>query len=232
MKLFFAGFLFYFSLVSNAKTSEGNNVLNRAIVLNDSSAVEQTLHLRIDVNSPDPQGNYAIHLAAGGKIKDKILEMLLKKGANPNIQDYRKQTPLQIAIRAHSAAKVKMLLNAGADPRILNYMGDNALVIAVADRGNDPAEITRLILDSKKINVNETDHTGYTPLMLATLRMSPSLETVKILLKQGADKSIRIFDKYTALDFAEGMYDLFKSQGVQRNHELKALAEIKNLLNQ
>ncbi len=133
--------------LSFGATTEGNRILNQAILLNDTSAVEQTLQLRVDINAPAFNGIYAVHAAATPGVKDKILEIVLAKGANPNVHDYRGRTPLHIVSKTGSATKVKMLFNHGADLDLRDYNGYTPLMIAVLRFDPNPP-LVKMLLDS------------------------------------------------------------------------------------
>jgi ankyrin repeat protein len=52
--------------------------------------------------------------------------MLLKAGANPNIQDHKKVTPLMVAAGQRNTKIVTMLIAAGADIRLKSKSGKTA----------------------------------------------------------------------------------------------------------
>ncbi len=207
------------SLTAQAATTEGNRVLNQAILSNDTSAVKQTLQLQVDINAPSFNGLYAIHAAATPAVKDEILSILLENGANPNISNKYGQTALHIAVLANSTNKVKLLLNANAQT-------DGALNLAVSQREFDPVEMTQIILSSKNTDVNGRDRKGYTSLILAVLRFNPSLETVDLLLAAGADKEL-IHLNYKALDFAQGILNFYKKRS---DSSLEVISEVQKIV--
>lgn len=218
------------SIQTHATTSEGNRILNQAIQLNDVGAVEQTLQLRIDINAPGPGGLYALHLASDKTVKDKILAIILSHGANPNIQNTSGNSALHIAVKVGSLSKIKFLMDAGADPNILNYAGEAPLHLAVTSPTIDSTKTTELLLESTKVMINQRNRRGYTPLMLAVLRFTPSPEIIEKLLTSGSDRYLVNLGRYTALDFAEGMLNHFKSNSTNSTQQITDLEKIVNML--
>lgn len=196
-----------FNFPSFSRPSEGQRILNQAIMANDVSAVKQTLQLRFDINEKSEQGLYPIHVASKKAAKDEILELLLKAGANPNLQDSNGQTALHLALMENSTHKVELLLKAQANPSIADHRGNTALHFA-AEKSS--ADVMKKLTSSAQLKINLRNGRGYTALMLACLRFHPSPGSVEALLKVGADKTILQFERFTALDFAEGMLDYFK----------------------
>lgn len=65
--------------------------------------------------------HFASNIPQGGSTK--LLEHLLKKGANPNIQDFQGSTPLFVANFANNKEVIDILIRAGADTTIRNNEG-------------------------------------------------------------------------------------------------------------
>ena len=63
---------------------------------------------------------------------NETFDILLKNGANPNLQVFNGETPLTIAIVANQGEKVKKLLEAGAS---VNFEGENNILIAALNLG-------------------------------------------------------------------------------------------------
>jgi ankyrin repeat protein len=118
----------------------------------------------------------------------QIVQMLLEKKADFNIQTSEGETPLMCACRTGYVEVVKELLLAGADPNIRAALGTTALHVAVS--GKFP-EIVRTLLE-RKVNVDvqrDTDEVkGVSPLHLAA--ELGDLEITKLLLDAGANINI------------------------------------------
>jgi ankyrin repeat protein len=80
----------------------------------------------------------------------EIVQLLLKKGADPNLQDpMRGKTALMLAVEATSPKPelVKALLDGGAKPDLKDKQGNTPLAVASK---KDQKEIVRLLQDYKK----------------------------------------------------------------------------------
>ena len=84
----------------------------------------------VDVNGKDANGTYPLMLACSYKDNDEMIELLLEKGADPNIFGPNGETPLGLAAR-YSLKAVKMLVDKGADVNAKNEKGHTALWWAV-----------------------------------------------------------------------------------------------------
>lgn len=223
MRILFFSLILGFTSVTFSRPTEGQRLLNQAIMSNDVSTVKQTLQLRFDINEKSEQGLYPIHVASKKDVKDEILELLLKAGANPNLQNGLGQTPLHLALLENSTHKVDLLLKAQANPSIADRRGNTALHLAAEN--NTSGEI-KILLASSQVKIDLRNDRGYTALMLACLRFHPSPESVEALLKAGADRTILQFGRFTAQDFAEGMRDYFKKNPERFALELEAQEKI------
>jgi len=84
----------------------------------------------VDVNSKDAKETYPLMLACSYKDNDEMIELLLNKGANPNIFGPNGETPLGLAAK-YSLNAVKMLVDKGADINAKHEKGQTALWWAV-----------------------------------------------------------------------------------------------------
>jgi ankyrin repeat protein len=120
-----------------------------------------------------------MHYAAEHGRRNIIL-LLLHHGANVNLADWQKYTPLHYAILRGHRACVKVLLEAGADVNA-RTLGNFTPLHLAAKRGRD--DTTLLLLDfGAKVNAKAKSST---PLHEAVKACNSS--TVKILLDYGAD---------------------------------------------
>ena len=65
-------------------------------------------------------GARALHQAVFGGHSETV-QLLLKKGADPNIRDRIGATPLRYAVWTEQARIVELLLSSGADPQIQEH---------------------------------------------------------------------------------------------------------------
>jgi uncharacterized protein (TIGR02145 family) len=126
---------------------------------------------------------------------DHLVEMLLNKGANVNLQSNNGWTALIIASEGGNAEIVKLLLDHGANPDIKNIDGMSAMHMAL-ERGNRNTDIITLLLE-KGAKPDLLTINGTTPLMMAS--NTGNTEIVQLLLDRGANVNLRTNNMGTAL---------------------------------
>lgn len=107
----------------DAKSGNGDNALMIAAYKGNLPAVETLLAKGASVNRPNWT---ALHYAASSGAT-KIVELLLRAGANPNALSPNKTTPLMMAAGGGHASTVKLLLDNGANATLRNEVGMTAL---------------------------------------------------------------------------------------------------------
>jgi ankyrin repeat protein len=95
-------------------------------------------------------------------------------------------------------AKVERFINDNGDLNSQDELGNNALIIA-SQYGN--LEIAKLLIESKKINVDLQNKKGNTALILASFLGYSQI--AKLLIEAGADRDIQDKDGKAALDYAK-----------------------------
>ena len=134
----------------------------------------------------------------------KMMQLLLKCGADANIHHVGLVPPIVDACAYNKVDATRLLIDSGAD--IYHSEGKHfqlhPIPLAVACE-HGFVEVTRLLLEHGA-DVNATDFSGDTPL-IHTLRRSllPNLECIQLLLEYGADVSIVNTDGYTALEYVD-----------------------------
>ncbi|KAM3600595.1 uncharacterized protein V6R79_025588 [Siganus canaliculatus] len=121
------------------------------------------------------------------------VQVLLERGADPDITNYDRETPLYIACERSSAALVAVLLNHGAAVNTHCLQGWTALQEAV---GRNNVEICEMLLKAGA-KLNLTNIYGISPLFTAA--QSGQLATLRFLLQHGADVNTQAADGATAL---------------------------------
>ncbi|CDS04060.1 hypothetical protein LRAMOSA07015 [Lichtheimia ramosa] len=99
--------------------------------------VKELIEDGMDVNSHDEFGYTAMHAAVSYNQKE-IIEYLLEKNANINIEDFEKDTPLYVA---ESAEMAQFLLDHGADANHKNEDGITPAMNAYQEGWREVAEL-------------------------------------------------------------------------------------------
>ena len=166
----------------------------KAIKLDLDQQVRNLLRRGIDPNTIDEErGDTAIILAAR-EGSAKVFDILLQnKDVKLDARSRNGDTALMLAAYKGNLAAVRALLDRGAEP---NQTGWTALHYAATVGNND---IVQLLLDrSAYIDAESPNQT--TPIMMAA--RGGHILTVKLLLDEGADVTLKNGANMTALDFA------------------------------
>jgi ankyrin repeat protein len=144
-------------------------------------AVAALIAKKVDVNAPQTDGATALHWAIYNG-DERMVDMLLKAGANPKAANRDGATVLSLACINGDAAMIEKLLAAGANPNETLPNGETPLMLA-ARTGSIPA--MKVLIDHKaSVNAKEKLR-GTTALMWAASEGHP--EAVKFLIANGAD---------------------------------------------
>ncbi|XP_035535181.1 ankyrin repeat and SOCS box protein 2-like [Morone saxatilis] len=167
------------------------------------------------INKRTERGESAL-LVAISKERLQCIEVLLERGADPDIPNYDRETPLYKACERNSAAMVVALLNHGAAVNTHCIQGWTALQEAVCRNNMEICEI--LLKAGAKHNL--TNMYGISPLFTAA--QSGQLAALRFLLKHGADINSQAADGATALYEAtknghEEVVELLLSQKADAN---------------
>ena len=171
----------------------------------------------VSPNTLSPDGDtlllYAIHLCLCKTPHNynAIVEILVKYGANINIDNKNGDFPLILASHSRTPEITKILLNAGANVNIHDDMGINALHMAVMS--NHPNTAKCLIKSG--IDTNAINYMGQTPLHLAAER--GGICFIRMLVKAGSDPYITDRHKNTPLD----IFSVYKDKYTKYKEELK-----------
>lgn len=181
-----------------------NSQLLEAIAQGKPRLVRRLLDSRAD---PNYQGgaNMASPLMLACEVREEearqtIVDLLLSKGAEVNLQDAAGKTALMKAILQDVPAVMQKILQHGADVTLVDVDGNVALNYA-AELGD--RECVRLLVKEGKRRSLHPDHQnlhGLTPLLLAA--QEGHLEVARILVDAGASLSKRDLDHFmTAQDW-------------------------------
>ena len=141
-----------------------------AVLQDDVMAVARFLESGGNVNTKRTDGDQEtllIDACLGGKTN--IVELLIKHGADPNIQTkYGRTAIMKTCVGGHTGI-AKLLLDHGADVNTRSKLG-GAAITSAAHSGN--VDLLRLLV-SKGADVNTCDLLGQTPLMAAARKGQP-----------------------------------------------------------
>ncbi len=114
-------------VVNSARAGDAD-ALHAAALDGDTKRVSALIESGVDVNARTESGSYALNGAAAAN-EIEIIEMLLARGADPNVQNGEGDTPLICATKyaGGSAATVRILVEAGTDMSIKDDKGMTAL---------------------------------------------------------------------------------------------------------
>ncbi len=162
-----------------------NKSLKKAIK-NEGEQTETVAHLisqRADVNMAEE----AFLVDGAFRGHTEVTRLLLQAQADIDAQDDREgETALIRAAYLDRREIISLLLQKKADTNIQDYQGETALINASSQGCN---EIIRLLLQ-KKADTNIQNHSEETALMAAASSQNASVETLKLLLRNGADLMI------------------------------------------
>lgn len=167
------------------------------------------------INKRAGRGESAL-LVAVSKDQLRCAEVLLENGADPDMMNNDKETPLYKACERNSAALVALLLNSGASVNTRCNQGWTALQEAVV-RNN--VEICEMLLKAGAKH-NTTNMYGISPLFSAA--QTGQVATLRFLIQHGADINSQAADGATALYEAaknghEETVELLLSQNADAN---------------
>lgn len=124
---------------------------------------------------------FAFSLICNGSQNDKLLEIMLRYGMNPNIQNNALYTLLILACKKGQESSALTLLDYNCDPNYQNKYKETALLLA-CKKGLESV-VKRLL--NLKVDVNVCNYKKESPLIMACWKKQISI--VKLLLEQKVD---------------------------------------------
>ena len=175
-----AFFAFLFVFVVSLPISLGEDI-HDAVKLGDLKLLQKILEGDpSSINKPDENSMTPLHLAID--LADlKAASLLLEKGADVNLINYKKETPLHVAANKGNAEAVKLLLKYDADIT-LREMRDRIPLFLACNWGND-LETVRLLIEAGS-DVNDVNSRGER-VLVSTLFYGRK-EIIDLLLDSGA----------------------------------------------
>ncbi len=176
-------------------SGENKNVIDLAAENGNNELIEFFLSKGVKINENNNRTGSPLILAANeGNIN--TVKLFLEKGCDINKQDCLLQTALYKAARNGHIELVKFLIEKGAD---INIKSDIPMTAFEAAASNGKIDILEVLL-KHGADINGNAEHG-TALYWALSPMNKNaLNTVKFLVKNGADVNTINYKKYTALD--------------------------------
>jgi len=155
----------------------------------------------LDINTLDdrtPPYNSQLHMLVGYAPLRPFVEDLLKRGANPNILNGAKETPLMLVCERGTLEDAQLLVKNGADVNVKGDGEQSAIYLATRYGAH---EILEYLCKIEGADLNAAwDFIGYTPLMQAA--EDNYIEAAWILCQNGADSKIKDKEGKTAIEIA------------------------------
>lgn len=159
-----------------------NSPLILAIRNGDLPAIARELDAGADVNAFSPAGDTLLCLALGSR-SDEVIELLLKRGADPSIPRESDQwCPLQIAIQRRRFGAMKAILEHTTTFQPKDKERWHPLILATS---YENADAVKVLLAHPSTDINAIDPSGRTALHYAAIKGLADIVT--LLLDAGAD---------------------------------------------
>ncbi len=175
---------------------------------NDLERVKQFIAGKHGINKANRYKETPLHLAR----TPEMIELLIKGGANVNIENHFGDSPLLQAVYRGNHGLVELLIKHGADLNHRNRFGDTPLQEAV---NRDLIVMAALLVESGA-DINAQGRHGDTVLHTAVRRGNRAM--VHMLVKAGAVMDVENDDGHKASDLAVGrnMIGEFRAAGAIR----------------
>ena len=158
-----------------------------------------------DINHQNRHGQTPlIMMAYSSMVRDAVAPLLLARGADPNLQDYRGNTLLHLLAtekgRTDPSTVVRLLLSHGAGLEIRNRQHETPLMAAVARKN---VKVAQLLIEAGA-DVNVSSKRG-NPLIGSLIFCDPEkVAILKLLVDAGAD--VAATSEYGPLPLAQAFY--------------------------
>lgn len=198
--------------------------LHLAVIIGQPSLVKALLDAGADAGALDRHGQTALHLCCEHGEAECLAVILRHYAHNPSphleVRNYEGLTPLHLAVQNRDIKVTRILLDGGAEINAGdNKSGRSPLMHAVE---NDCIDMVKLLIESR-CDVNAQSYSGNTALHSACGR--GRIEIVRVLLKNGADNSLKNNHNDTAIMVAKNkkVSDVLRGKGT-RNYTAKGLS--------
>ncbi|KAF0146336.1 MAG: PBS lyase HEAT domain-containing protein [Nitrospirae bacterium] len=196
--------------------------------LADVERVKWACENNYDVNITDSNGDTPLHSIAMHSAKarrllqwndnreETVVSILVEHGANIHSVNKFGMNPLHTAAMANNSEVAKALLNRGANIESKAKIGDTPLFVAALEKGS--FDVLKVLLEAGAQVDSTNNEIGATALHAAVA--VSDLENVRLLLKYGADPTIKANTGITPFDIARSTRNT-EMIGILSNTDLK-----------
>lgn len=172
--------------------------LSEAVTQGKSRVVKRLLDSRANPNHTNEAGQTPLMLACSiqdDESRKTIFQLLLRKGADVNLQDVRGLTVLMSAIQVEDEGTIHSILSHGYNVQLADVDGNNALSYASATGNEQLVQTLVRAFKRQRASIDLQNHQGLTPLLIAC--QEGHLEVARILVNEGgASPTIRDLDHF------------------------------------
>lgn len=171
-----------------------------AVQRSDRKTILSLVRGGVSINVQDPEGRTPLMTALELGLNSLCRWFVQELGADPDLADNRKETPLMTAVRASNRDGLRLLLRNGADPNRLNTTGESPLSLAINTGkfvlADDLIEAGALLFQ-ERIDLPVLDHIYRTRLKIRDnsriLDTSGTGVDIFALLEQGDYHQLRLY---------------------------------------
>ncbi|KQR62540.1 ankyrin repeat domain-containing protein [Acidovorax sp. Leaf160] len=169
-----------------------------AIIRDDGGAINALVRRGFDPNTRDPKGQVGLTLALREGSMKAFDALMKAPGIKVEARNAQDESPLMMAAIKGNLPAARALIAKDAD---VNKTGWAPLHYAASCTTDDAAAMTNLLLENHAY-IDAGSPNGTTPLMMAV--RYGAADVARVLLKEGADVTIKNQLGMTAHDFAVG----------------------------
>ena len=183
------------------------NALNISISAERPDITEILLLNGANPNFRDHAGKTALVYAV--LTSEEILRLLLKYGADPNIPDNNKRTPLMLASLdvGTESSVIEALIDYGADINAQDKDGMTALLWVMSGRDRNPEIMMSSLIRTGGFSAEGWESWFGLTVIYAAMKRETQLDTIRLLIRHGADVNIADNKGMNAIACAMMNYD-------------------------